>query len=156
MGHAMTHPGLPLAIALLAAPFVAVLQSKAMAPLALIPMAITLGLGWRAGWRPSLPQGPLLLLGLLLAAWGAITALWAPEPGRAALLAVTLAAMMLLAHGAAGAAQGARLLPWIGFGLVFGLAVRRTLRMIGYSSRGSAPPASGTTSSSSSTRPRPN
>ena len=118
----MTHPGLPLAIALVAAPFVAVLQSKAMAPLGLIPMAITLGLGWRAGWRPSLPQGPVLLIGLLLAAWGAITTLWAPDPGRATLLAVTLAAMMLLAHGAAAAAQGARLLPWIGFGLVFGLA----------------------------------
>ena len=118
----MTKSGLPLAIALLAAPFVAVLQSKAMAPLALIPMAITLGLGWRAGWRPGLPQGPVLLLGLILAAWGFITALWAPEPARAAQLAITLAAMMLLAHGAAGAAQGARLMPWIGFGLVFGLA----------------------------------
>ena len=117
----MSHPGLPLAIALLAAPFVAVLQSKAMAPLALIPMALTLMLGWRAGWRPSLPQGAVLVLGLMLAGWGAITALWAPEPGRAALLALTLAAMMLLAHGAAGAAQGARLMPWIGFGLVFGL-----------------------------------
>ncbi|MCA3278357.1 MAG: O-antigen ligase family protein, partial [Roseomonas sp.] len=118
----MTHPGLPLAIALFAAPFVAVLQSKAMAPLALIPMGITLGLGWRAGWRPGTPQGAVLLLGLLLAAWGAITALWAPEPARAAQLAVTLAAMMLLAHGATGAAQGARLMPWIGFGLVLGLA----------------------------------
>ena len=118
----MSHPGLPLSIALLAAPFVAVLQSKAMAPLALIPMAITLMLGWRAGWRPSLPSNPVLLLGLMVAGWGAITALWAPEPGRAALLALTLAAMMLLAHGAAGAAQGARLMPWIGFGLVFGLA----------------------------------
>ena len=120
--EAMSHPGLPLAIALLAAPFVAVLQSKAMAPLALIPMAITLALGWRAGWRPGLPQGAVLLIGLLLMAWGAITALWAPEPGRAALLAITLAAMMVLAHGAAGAAQGARLMPWIGFGLVFGVA----------------------------------
>ena len=59
---------------------------------------------------------------LLLMGWGAITAIWAPEPGRAALLAITLAAMMLLAHGATGAAQGARLMPWIGFGLVFGLA----------------------------------
>jgi O-antigen ligase len=118
----MSHPGLPLAIALLAAPFVAVLQSKAMAPLALIPMGITLGLGWRAGWRPGSPQGTVLLLGLLLAAWGAITALWAPEPARAAQLALTLAAMMLLAHGAAAAAQGARLMPWLGFGLVFGLA----------------------------------
>lgn len=118
----MSLPGLPLAIALVAAPFVAVLQSKAMAPLALIPMAVTLGLGWRAGWRPGRPQAAVLLLGLLLAAWGGITTLWAPEPGRAALLAVTLAAMMLLAHGAAGAAQGARLLPWVGFGLVFGLA----------------------------------
>jgi O-antigen ligase len=118
----MSHPGLPLAIALLAAPFVAVLQSKAMAPLALIPMAITLMLGWRAGWRPSLPRSPVLVLGLMLAGWGATTALWAPEPGRAGLLALTLAAMMLLAHGAAGAAQGARLMPWIGFGLVFGLA----------------------------------
>jgi O-antigen ligase len=69
-----------------------------------------------------LPQGAVLLIGLLLMAWGAITALWAPEPGRAALLAITLAAMMVLAHGAAGAAQGARLMPWIGFGLVFGVA----------------------------------
>ena len=118
----MSHPGLPLAICLLAVPFVAVLQSKAMTPLALIPMAITLGLGWRAGWRPGQPQGAVLLLGLLLAGWAGITALWAPEPGRAALLALTLAAMMLLAHGAAGAAQGARLMPWIGFGLVLGLA----------------------------------
>jgi O-antigen ligase len=118
----MTSPGLPLAIALLAAPFVAVLQSKAMAPLALVPMAITLGLGWRAGWRPGVPQSSVLVLGLLLMVWGAVTSSWAPEPGRAALLAVTLAAMMLLAHGAAGAAQGARLLPWIGFGLVLGLA----------------------------------
>jgi len=118
----MSHPGLPLSIALLAAPFVAVLQSKAMAPLALISMALTLALGWRVGWRPSLPRSPVLVLGLMLAGWGAITALWAPEPGRAALLALTLAAMMLLAHGAAGAAQGARLMPWIGFGLVFGLA----------------------------------
>jgi len=118
----MSHPGLPLSIALLAAPFVAVLQSKAMAPLALISMALTLALGWRVGWRPSLPRSPVLVLGLMLAGWGAITALWAPEPGRAALLALTLAAMMLLAHGAAGAAQGARLMPWIGFGLVFGLS----------------------------------
>jgi len=117
----MSLPGLPLAIALIAAPFVAVLQSKAMAPLVLIPMAITLGLGWRAGWRPGKPQGAVLLLGLMLAGWGGITALWAPEPARAAQLAMTLAAMMLLAHGAVGAAQGARLMPWIGFGLVFGL-----------------------------------
>ena len=118
----MSHPGLPIAIALLAAPFVAVLQSKAMAPLALIPMAITLLLGWREGWRPSLPIGAVLMFGLILVAWAAITSLWAPDNGRAAILALTLAAMMLLAHGAASAAQGARLMPWIGFGLVFGLA----------------------------------
>lgn len=118
----MSNPGLPIAIALFAAPFVAVLQSKAMAPLALIPMAITLALGWRAGWRPGLPKTPILLLGLLLMAWGAVTSLWAPEPGRGAMLALSMAGMMLLAHGAAGAAQGARLMPWIGFGLVLGLA----------------------------------
>ena len=118
----MSNAGLPLAIALFAAPFVAVLQSKAMAPLALVPMALTLALGWRAGWRPNLPQSPVLLLGLLLLAWGAVTSLWAPEPGRGAMLALTMAAMMLLAHGAAAAAQGARLMPWIGFGLVLGLA----------------------------------
>ena len=118
----MSHPGLPIAIALLAAPFVAVLQSKAMAPLALIPMAITLLLGWREGWRPSLPIGAVLMFGLILVAWAAITSLWAPDSGRAAMLALTLAAMMLLAHGAASTAQGARLMPWIGFGLVFGLA----------------------------------
>jgi O-antigen ligase len=118
----MSHPGLPIAIALLAAPFVAVLQSKAMAPLALIPMAITLLLGWREGWRPSPPIGAVLMFGMILVAWAAITSLWAPEPGRAAILALTLAAMMLLAHGAASATQGARLMPWIGFGLVLGLA----------------------------------
>ena len=118
----MSHPGLPIAIALLAAPFVAVLQSKAMAPLALIPMAITLLIGWREGWRPSLAIGAVLMFGLILVAWAAITSLWAPDSGRAAMLALTLAAMMLLAHGAASAAQGARLMPWIGFGLVFGLA----------------------------------
>jgi len=118
----MSHPGLPIAIALLAAPFVAVLQSKAMAPLALIPMAITLLLGWREGWRPSLPIGAVLMFGQILVAWAAITSLWAPDSGRAAMLALTLAAMMLLAHGAASATQGARLMPWIGFGLVLGLA----------------------------------
>jgi O-antigen ligase len=118
----MSHPGLPIAIALLAAPFVAVLQSKAMAPLALIPMAITLLLGWREGWRPSPPIGAVLMFGMILVAWAAITSLWAPDSGRAAMLALTLAAMMLLAHGAASAAQGARLMLWIGFGLVFGLA----------------------------------
>jgi hypothetical protein len=118
----MSHPGLPIAIALLAAPFVAVLQSKAMAPLALIPMVITLLLGWREGWRPSLPIGAVLMFGLILVAWAAITSLWAPDSGRAAMLALTLAAMMLLAHGAASAAQGGRLMPWIGFGLVLGLA----------------------------------
>lgn len=117
----MPHPGLPIAIALFAAPFVAVLQSKAMAPLALVPMAITLAFGWRTGWRPGLPQGAVLLLGLLLMAWGAVTSLWAPEPGRGAMLAFSMAAMMLLAHAAMGAAQGARLMPWIGFGLVLGL-----------------------------------
>lgn len=117
----MPRAALPLAIAFLAAPFVAVLQSKAMAPLALIPMAMTLGLGWREGWRPGLPQGAVLWLGLLLCAWGALSTLWAPEPARAAQQAVTLAAMILLAHGAAGAAQGARLMPWIGLGLVLGL-----------------------------------
>ncbi len=118
----MSHPGLPIAIALLAAPFVAVLQSKAMAPLALIPMAITLLIGWREGWRPSLAIGAVLMFGLILVAWAAITSLWAPDSGRGAMLALTLAAMMLLAHGAASAAQGARLMPWIGFGLVLGLA----------------------------------
>ena len=118
----MSHPGLPIAIALLAAPFVAVLQSKAMAPLALISMALTLALGWRAGWRPSVPQGGIMIAGLLLAAWGAITALWAPEIGRAALQALTLAAMMMLAYAAAEAGKDMRLMPWIGFGLVLGLA----------------------------------
>ena len=37
----MSNAGLPLAIALFAAPFVAVLQSKAMAPLALVPRSRT-------------------------------------------------------------------------------------------------------------------
>jgi O-antigen ligase len=118
----MSHPGLPIAIALFAAPFVAVLQSKALAPLALIPMAITLLLGWRAGWRPSLPQSAPLMFGLLLMGWGAVTALWAPDPGRGVMLALSMAGMMLLAHGAASSAKGARLMPWIGFGLLLGLA----------------------------------
>ncbi|WP_207537107.1 O-antigen ligase family protein [Sabulicella rubraurantiaca] len=121
----MNRAPLSVAAALALLPLALVLQSRAMAPLALLGLAGTVLLAWREGWRPShLPRPAWPLLALL--AWAAVSALWSPEPGRALDTSLRLAAMTGL-----GAMAGAALLaspsPRIGYwaagGLALGLAV---------------------------------
>ncbi|WP_301588681.1 hypothetical protein [Sabulicella glaciei] len=114
-----------MAAALALLPLALVLQSRAMAPLALLGLAGTVLVAWREGWRPSqLPRPAWPLLALL--AWGAASALWSPEPGRALDTSLRLAVMTGL-----GAMAGAALLAspsrrigfWAAGGLAVGLAI---------------------------------
>ncbi len=76
-------PALPLAVGLAAAPVAAVLQSKALAPIALLALAgCVLRHRQRHGAWPW-PRGPTLWAGLALFAWGAASALWALQPTKA-------------------------------------------------------------------------
>jgi O-antigen ligase len=109
-------PSLPAAVAALLAPPVAVLQSKAMAPLALLCLAAILlpallrPSRLRDKLRPmmlgatgrSTLAGAALLAGLALGLWGAASALWAPEAGRALGAGLSLAALVVAAGLAAG------------------------------------------------------
>lgn len=93
-------PAAPLLLAALLAPLVAVLQSKAMAPLGLVALAACLALArWRQGRWPR-PGGAALAAGLALALWAALTGLWAPEPARSVREAASLAGILLLAAAA--------------------------------------------------------
>lgn len=94
------NPGWALAAALAVAPFAVVLQNRVMAPIALAGMAGCAVLGWLRGWRPSgIPTLVWPAIALLL--WMAVSALWAPEAGRAldgaARLAISLALAVLAA-----------------------------------------------------------
>ena len=119
---------LPLAIAALIAPTAAVLQSKAMAPIAIVALLLAALAHRRETGRWPMPDGPALPCLLALAAWGAATALWAPDPRWALSAAGTLAGLALL--GTAGArvveeetAPARRALAWcILAGLALGLA----------------------------------
>jgi O-antigen ligase len=95
-------PSFPLAVALLAAPAAAVLQSKAMAPVALVALALSVVAARRASGRWPWPHGAALVAALALALWGLASAAWAVEPRRALETAAGLGAMLLL--GAAAAA----------------------------------------------------
>ncbi|MCQ4162942.1 hypothetical protein NON00_23875, partial [Roseomonas sp. GC11] len=99
-------PVWPLAAAALLGPFVAVLQSKAMAPLALVVLVAVLGMARRRQGRWPLPSGAALWAGLALAGWGMLSGLWSPGPLRALHAGLTLGGLMLLA-GAAGRAVAA-------------------------------------------------
>lgn len=122
---AWSAPTAPLAAALVVAPFVAVLQSKAMAPLALVALALAVVQARRATGRWPWPRGPALWAGLALGLWGTASALWAPEPGRALSGGLGFAGTVLLAGAAYRAAgedsPGRR--AWLGQALVAGLAL---------------------------------
>ncbi len=123
----LTSPALPIGVAVLVAPVAVVLQSRAMAPIALVALALTVIASWRQDHRLPWPGGAAVGAGLALGLWGAISAAWAIDPARALTNGVSLAAMILLAAAAAqalasGDAAARRPLTWmLAFGLVLGL-----------------------------------
>lgn len=121
----ITSPALPVAIALLLAPLAVVLQSKTMAPIALVAMALTVIAFWRQHHAWPWPSSAAVAMGLALGLWGAFSAAWAIEPGRALTTGLSLAGMVLLAGGAARALDGsdASARRWMVLLLAFGLVV---------------------------------
>ncbi len=119
----MTRAALPLAIALALLPAALVLQSRLLAPVALAGLLAAVLLGWRAGWRPrALPR--LAWAALALMGWGALSALWSPEPARALDVTARLGGMVVLAAFAAQAIGHApRLVRYLLWGLLAGLAL---------------------------------
>lgn len=98
-----------LAAALLIAPVVVVLQNRTLAPVALLGFAGMILLGWRAGWRPHGLPGRLPALAwpaIALLGWAALSALWAPEAGRALDGALRLGFSLALALLAADSLRG--------------------------------------------------
>ena len=132
-GHSLpfvnpTSPAFPLAVALLVAPVIVVLQSKAMAPVGLVALAFVVIAHLRARRSLPWPRGPVVIAAAGLGLWAMVSALWAIEPGRAIGTGASLAAMALLAGGAATAVRDAddatrrRLALALAIGLVLGLA----------------------------------
>lgn len=121
----MSNPAWPLAIALAAAPFVVVLQNRALAPITLLAFAGVILAGLRAGWRPG-PPPRLVWPALALLGWAAISGLWAPELGRALdsvlRLGLTLALALLAADALRGAGASALLARAAALGLAVGIA----------------------------------
>jgi hypothetical protein len=93
-------PALPLAVGLAAAPAAAVLQSKALAPIALLALAgCVLRHRLRHGAWPW-PRGAVAWAGLALFAWGAASALWALQPLKALGTSVQMGGFFLLGAAA--------------------------------------------------------
>ncbi|HEY8611170.1 MAG TPA: O-antigen ligase family protein [Roseomonas sp.] len=120
---------LPLSIAAVSAPPAAVLQSKAMAPIAIIAMLLAVLAHRRERGRWPWPRVAALPFLLALAAWGGVSALWVPDLRWALGAAGTLAGLALLAGACAvvvedeGLAER-RILAWsVLTGLVLGLAL---------------------------------
>ncbi|MFN3449329.1 MAG: O-antigen ligase family protein [Roseococcus sp.] len=101
----LTSPALPVAVALLVAPLAVVLQSKAMAPIGLVALALCVVAQRRLARVPPWPRGMAAWLAVALGLWGAASAAWAAEPGRALSTGLSLAAMALLAGGAGRALE---------------------------------------------------
>jgi hypothetical protein len=123
-------PALPLAFGLAVAPVAAVLQSKALAPIALLALAgCVLRHRQRHGAWPWPRRGPLLWAGLALFAWGAASALWAAQPLKALGTSLQIGGFFLLGTAACRAvaeddeAAKRRLMLAACFGLAAGLAL---------------------------------
>lgn len=124
----ITSPAFPVAVALAVAPFVVVLQSKAMAPIGLGALAFAVIAHLRNTRSMPWPGGPAVAAGAALGLWACATALWAIEPGRALGTGVSLLGMALLTGGAATAlrdiddAARRRLVVALAIGLALGLS----------------------------------
>ncbi len=95
-----TSPALPLAVGLAVAPAAAVLQSKALAPIALLALAgCVLRHRRRHGAWPW-PRGAAVWAALALFAWGAASALWALQPAKALGTSVQIGGFVLLGAAA--------------------------------------------------------
>lgn len=99
----LAAPSLPLAVALAVAPVAGVLQSKAIAPIATIALLLTIVAHRRRHGSWPWPQGAAAGVALALFGWAAISALWAPEPGRALGTALQIGGFVALGAGAARA-----------------------------------------------------
>lgn len=133
-------PSWALAAALAVAPFAVVLQNRVMAPIALAGFFGCAVLGWLRGWRPA--HRPLVLVwtAIALLAWMSLSALWAPEAGRALDGAARLAFSLLLAVLAAEAltheAPSPRIAQAAAIGLAIGLAAAAFDHLSGNALRG--------------------
>ncbi len=92
---------LPVAVALAVGPAAGVLQSKALAPIAVVALALAVLAHRRQRGAWPWPRGVVAWLAIFLFGWGAVTALWAIEPGRA--LGTSLQIGGFVALGAAAA-----------------------------------------------------
>ena len=93
-------PAGALAVALAVAPFVAVLQSKALAPITTVALLAAVALHYWRERRWPWPSGGVLWAALALFGWAAISASWALEPRRALFTAVQLGAYVALGAAA--------------------------------------------------------
>ena len=117
-------PGFPVGVALLIAPVACLLQSKAMAPVGLVPLALAVIAHWRLHARLPWPSAASGWVAVMLGLWSALSAAWALEPLRALESGVALAAMALLAGGAARAvAEDERARGWVALCAALGLGL---------------------------------
>lgn len=104
------------------------LQSKAMAPLALVAMALAVLTHRRRHGAWPWPRGAAVGLGAAIGLWGVIGAAWSIAPAYSLHAGAGFAAAVLLGGAAARAATEdtaearTRLVRWLAFGLVLGLA----------------------------------
>jgi O-antigen ligase len=123
---------LPLSAAAVIAPPAAVLQSKAMAPIAILCMLLAVLAYRREAGRWPWPRGLAMLPLVGLAAWGALSSLWAPDWASALTSAGNLAGLVLLGGACAVVVEeegpaARRNLVWC---LLAGLAMGITLATI--------------------------
>ncbi|MCO6416911.1 O-antigen ligase family protein [Siccirubricoccus sp. KC 17139] len=135
-------PADALGVALLVAPLAGVLQSKALAPIALCGLlgVVVLHRLRRGAW--PWPGGAATAAALGLFGWALVTALWAPVAGLAAFTAVQIGAFVALGAAAARAVaeeeEGARqrLLRSASIGLALGIAAAGLDYATGHAIRG--------------------
>ncbi|SDB43167.1 O-antigen ligase family protein [Belnapia rosea] len=103
MTHLAWSPSLPVAVALAAGPAAGVLQSKALAPIAVAALLLSVLAHRRRHGAWPWPRGAAAWLAIGLFGWAAVTALWAIEPLRALGTSLQLGGFVALGAAAARA-----------------------------------------------------